>query len=299
MWHKVLSPEIIDEQRETEVNILHISDLHFGTRHWDGNDQILLDKLNSYSTDLVVNTGDNTSDSLESEYKEAEQFLKGLNCEHVISIAGNHDKRNMHSHEYFKKYIGQDEQRILPLNPKQSIKKHLYLQNDITRLDDHFTDLNYLRLLSIGNISVLIICLDSTVLYEDEGYVEKEILKGFSQKIKHLKYDKSLLLIHHSILTMDKEPLRSSFHVTDFVREHQIQDIFCGHTHRLDLQTSSDLYLKNSFTQYMVGTLSSSNRMGNDNQFLYLENWGSSEMQIYLIRIHLKGDALSFTEELI
>ena len=98
---------------------------------------------------------------------------------------------------------------------------------------------------------------------------------------------------------MDEEPLRSSFHVTDFVREHQIKDIFCGHTHRLDLQKSSDLYLKNSFTQYMVGTLSSSNRMGNDNQFLYLENWGSSDLQIHLIRIHIKGDALSFTGELI
>jgi len=74
------------------MNILHISDLHFGTRHWDGNDALLLDKINSYAADLVVNTGDNTSDSLESEYKDAEQFLKGIRCEHVISVAGNHDK---------------------------------------------------------------------------------------------------------------------------------------------------------------------------------------------------------------
>ncbi len=280
------------------MNILHISDLHFGTRHWEGNDQLLLDKLNSYSADLVLNTGDNTSDSLESEYKDAQQFLKGLNCEQVVSIAGNHDKRNMHSHEYFKKHIGLVD-RILPLNPKQTVKKHLYLQDDISRLDDHFTDLNYIKLASIGNTTVLIVCLDSTVLYEDEGYVDREILKGFSQKIKKLRYDKSLLLIHHSILTMDEEPLRSSFHVTDFVREHQIKDIFCGHTHRLDLQKSSDLYKKNSFTQYMIGTLSSSNRMGNDNQFLFLEDWGSSKIQLHLIKIHVKDDTLRFTEELI
>lgn len=280
------------------MNILHISDLHFGTRHWDGNDQILLDKLNSYPTDLVVNTGDNTSDSLESEYKEAEQFLKGINCEQVISIAGNHDKRNMHSHEYFKRYISHTK-RISPLNPEQTIKRHLYLQKDITKLDDLFTDLNYIELINIKNVIVLIICLDSTVLYEDEGYVEKEILKSFSQEITQLKYDKSILLIHHSVLSTDKEPLRSSFHVTDFVRKHQIKDIFCGHTHRLDLQKSSDLYLKNSFTQYMVGTLSSSNRMGNDNQFLYLENWGSTELQIHLIRVFLNDGVMSFKEELI
>jgi len=280
------------------VNILHISDLHFGTRHWGGNDQLLLDKLNSYSADLVVNTGDNTSDSLESEFKDAEKFLRGITCNQVISIAGNHDKRNMHSHEYFKQYISHCE-RILPLKPEQTIKRHLYLQKDITRLDDHFTDLNYIKLIRIGSVTVLIVCLDSTVLYEDEGYVEKEILKSFSLKIEQLKYDKSILLIHHSILTMDEEPLRSSFHVTDFVRKHQIKDIFCGHTHRLDLQKSSDLYLKNSFTQYMVGTLSSSNRMGNDNQFLYLENWGTAQMQIHLIRIFLNEGIMSFREELI
>jgi len=33
--------------------------------------------------------------------------------------------------------------------------------------------------------------------------------------------------------------------------------------------------------------------------FLYLENWGTSELQIHLIRIHRDGDVLSFTEELI
>ncbi len=280
------------------MNILHISDLHFGTRHWDGNDQILLDKLNSYSADLVVNTGDSTSDSLESEFKDAEKFLRGIRCDHLISIAGNHDKRNMHSHEYFKRYISISD-RVLPLKPEQTVKRHLYLQKDITRLDDHFTDLNYIKLISIGSVTVLIVCLDSTVLYEDEGYVEKEILKSLSLKIKHLEYDKSILLIHHSILTMDEEPLRSSFHVTDFVRKHQIKDIFCGHTHRLDLQKSSDLYLKNSFTQYMVGTLSSSNRMGNDNQFLYLKNWGTAELQIHLIRIFLNDGVMSFREELI
>ena len=77
------------------------------------------------------------------------------------------------------------------------------------------------------------------------------------------------------------------------------RSVFCGHTHRLDLQKSSDLYLKNSFTQYMVGTLSSSNRMGNDNQFLYLENWGTAEMQIHVIKIFLNDGVMTFTEELI
>jgi len=280
------------------MNILHISDLHFGTRHWDGNNEMLLDKLNSYPADLVINTGDSTSDGLESEYQDAGQFLNKIACENTISIAGNHDKRTMRSHEYFEKYIDNDKS-ITPANPELAVKKDLYLQRDITKVNNHFTDLSYAKVLTIDNSTVLVVCLDSNSLYEDEGFVEREILRAITKKIKWVKYDKSLLLIHHSILTMDAEPLRNSFHVTAFVREHKIEDVFCGHTHRLDLRKSIDLYYKNSFTQYMVGSLSSSNLMGNDNQFLYFENWGSSKMQIHLIRIVFDNGVMSFREEFI
>jgi 3',5'-cyclic AMP phosphodiesterase CpdA len=280
------------------VNILQISDVHFGARHWDGNDERLLDKINSYPADLVVNTGDSTTDALEGEYQDAERFLKGITCENVISAVGNHDKRNMRSHEYFRKYIDPDE-IILPSRPERTSKKDIYLQRDITKTENFFTDLNYVKLLNIDSMTVLIICIDSIVPYKDEGFVEEEILRSISQKIKRLKYDKSMMLIHHSILTMDSEPLLNSFHVTDFIRKHEIEDVFCGHTHRLDLRKNTDLRFNSSFTQYMVGSLSSRNLMGNDNQFLYLENWGTSEMRIHLIRILLVDGVMSFIEELI
>ena len=280
------------------MNILQISDLHFGTRHWDGNNEMLLDKINSYPADLVINTGDNTTDGLESEYQDAGLFLKGITCENVISIIGNHDKRNMRSHEYFEKYIDHGE-IILPSRPELTTKKDLYLQRDISKTKNYFTDLNYIKIVTIDSMTVLVICIDSNILYEDDGFVEEEILRNISRKINRMKYDKSMMLIHHSILTMDSEPLRNSFHVTDFVREHKIEDVFCGHSHRLDLRKSTDLYFKNSFTQYMVGSVSTSNLMGNDNQFLYLENWGTSEVRIHLIRIFFKDGVMSFTEELI
>jgi len=280
------------------VNILQISDLHFGTRHWEGNDDKLLNKINSYPADLVINTGDSTTDGLECEFQEAGRFLKGISCEHVISAVGNHDKRNMRSHEYYRKYIDLDEV-ISPSRPELTIKKDIYLQRNISKTKNYFTDLNYLKLLNIDGVNVLIICIDSTILYEDEGFVEEEILRSISRKIEGLKYDKSMMLIHHPILTMDTEPLRNSFHVTDFISKHKIEDVFCGHTHRLDLRKSTDLRLNSSFTQYMVGSLSSSNLMGNDNQLLYYENWGTSEMRMYLTRILRDDDGLSFIEELL
>ncbi len=62
------------------MNILHISDLHFGLRHWNGDDEKLLDKINSYHADIVINTGDSTTDGLESEFQDAEHFLKKIKC---------------------------------------------------------------------------------------------------------------------------------------------------------------------------------------------------------------------------
>jgi 3',5'-cyclic AMP phosphodiesterase CpdA len=280
------------------VNIVHLSDIHFGTRHWEGDDQLLLDKINAYPADLVINTGDNTSDGLESEYQDAGQFLKGITCENVISIIGNHDKRNMRSHEYFKKYIYHNEV-ISPARPELTTKKTLFLNRDITKIKDNFTDLNYTKLLNINGMTVLVICIDSNILSDDEGFVEEELLRMISRKIIRMKYDKSLMLIHHSILATDEGPLQNSLLLTDFVRENKIEDVFCGHTHQLDLRKSTDLFFNNSFTQYMVGSLSSCNHANDDNMFLYFEKWGTSEMQLHLIRIILDGDSVNFTEELL
>lgn len=280
------------------MNILHISDLHFGTRHWGGNDDILLDKLNLYPADLVINTGDSTSDGLESEYMEAGQFLTGIACENVISIIGNHDKRNMRSHDYYKKYI--DHSGVIsPARPELVTKKDIYLRKDTTNIDNNFTDLNYIKLVTVDTMSVLVICLDSNVLYKDEGFVEEQILKSISREISQIRYDKSMILIHHPILAGDPTPLLNPLLLTDFATEHEIEDVFCGHTHLINLRKSTDLVLKKSITQYMVGSLSSGNRVGDDNNFLFLEDWGTSGMRIHLIRILLEDGNMNFTEEII
>ncbi len=280
------------------MNVLQISDLHFGPRHWEGDDAKLLDKINSYNADIVINTGDSTSDGLESEYQDAGRFLKNITCENVISIIGNHDKRNMRSHEYFRQYIYNHE-IIAPSRPELTIKKDLFLKRDITKIKDNFTDLNYVKSLTIDDVTVLIICIDSNQLSVDEGFVEEEVLRKISKKIGRMKYDKSMILIHHSILATDEGPLINSMLLTDFVREHKIKHVFCGHSHQLDLRKTTDLYFDYSFNQYMCGTLSSCNHRDDDYMFLFYENWGTSEMRIYLIRIFFDGDSVSFNEELI
>ena len=58
---------------------------------------------------------DNTTDGLESEFQEVGSFLKSIESENVISVIGNHDKRNMRGSEFFKKYL-YDPEIIYPLD---------------------------------------------------------------------------------------------------------------------------------------------------------------------------------------
>ena len=278
------------------MNVLHISDLHFGPRHWEGKDKMLIKKINSFDTDIVINTGDNTTDGLEDEYIKAGRFLKAIKCKNVISIIGNHDKRNMRSHELFRKYIYNPEIIYIPEMEKTK-KQHLFLNREITKVRDNFTDINFIKSITINKQIVLIISIDSNELYKDDGYVEIEVLNVVSKKIKQIEYDLPLLLIHHSLLGTDEAPLKNSSAIIDFVHEHNIKYIFCGHTHELELMQTTDLYSGNSFAQFMCGSLSSINHTNDDNMFLYFENLGNENMHLLLVRIFLKEGSVTFKEE--
>lgn len=278
------------------MNILHISDMHFGPRHWDGNDKLLLEEINSFDTDLVINTGDNTTDGLESEFTEAGKFLKQIKCKNIVSTLGNHDKRNMRSHELFQQYI--DNSKIVTISKTiNTSKKHLFLNLDITKLNDHFTDINFVKSIVIKGKKVLVISIDSNELYNDDGYVEEEVLIAVSNIIDHTDFDLPLLLTHYSVLGTDECPLKNSATLIDFVQKHKIKHVFCGHTHELELMRTNDLYNGHSFDQFMCGTLSSRNHPKDDNMFLYYENFGSKDIHLFVIRIYLDKDKLQFKKE--
>ena len=278
------------------MNILHISDIHFGPRHWDGNDKRLLEKINSFDADLVINTGDNTTDGLESEYAEAGSFLKEIKCENVVSTLGNHDKRNMRSHELFQKYI--DNSEIITISKTiKTTKTNLFLNLEITKVNDHFTDINFVKTIEIEDKKVLVISIDSNELYSDDGYVEKKVLRAVSKVIKQSEYDIPLLLTHYSVLGTDECPLKNSARLIDFIQKHKIKHVFCGHTHELELMRTNDLYHGHKFDQYMCGTLSSRNHPNDDNMFLYYENLGTKAMHLHVIRIFIDNNKLIFKEK--
>ena len=280
------------------MNILHISDMHFGPRHWLGKNELLLAKLNSYVADIVINTGDNTTDSLENEFKAAGNFLKSIKCQNIISIPGNHDKRNMRSADYFRQYID-DIEVIRPLNRNNCRKNNIFLDGNPNGIKEDFTDINFLKKITINSETVLAVCLDTNTLYSDNGFVDAEILKTLSHAIKKESYDRIILLNHHSILDTDSDPLFNSKMVVEFVREHNIEHIFCGHTHQLSIMKSTDLYQKHSFTQYKNGSLSSANTPSDTNMFLYYKNFGTKVMDIHIVRVTDENESLTFKEEVI
>jgi 3',5'-cyclic AMP phosphodiesterase CpdA len=272
--------------------------MHFGPRHWQGSSELLLEKLNSYAADIVINTGDSTTDALEIEFEAAGKFLKSIECQHMISIPGNHDKRNMRSAEYFRQYID-DVEVVRPLDRKNCSKKNIFLDANVNGITEHFTDINFLRNIVIDGVSVLVVCLDSCELYEDSGLVDREMLRAVSHAIGKASCDQIILLNHHSILDTDSDPLFNSRIVIDFVRENNIEHVFCGHTHQLSMMRSTDLYHKHSFTQYKNGSLSSVNTPHDTNMFMYYKNFGSEEMTVHVVRVIVENEGLKFEEEII
>ena len=280
------------------MNILHISDLHFGPRHWEGNNDFLLEKLNSYSADIIINTGDSTTDSLESEFKAAGAFLNSLECQNVISIPGNHDKRNMRAQDFFRQYIDNIE-IVRPVNLAKCTKNKILIDQFTTGIKEHFTDINFIKKISIGGKSLLVVCIDSNETYQDIGYIDQEMLRSVSVKISEFEYDDIILLNHYSIIDSDGDPMFNSDRIINFVKQHKIEHVFCGHGHNLEISKTIDLIRNNSFTQYKNGTLSSHNSFKDSNMFLYYENFAEKNMKIHIVRMSICGDKIEFEEEAI
>lgn len=277
------------------MNLIHISDIHFGPYHWAADDNILLERLNAVGADVVLNTGDMTSDSLEDEFRQAQQFLSKLTCNNVISINGNHDKFSRRSQEMFREFI-YDTEFVQPTDPAKVVKNKVFIDPASAKLNTYFTELNYTHLIEVNGEKVLFVCVDTNMFQRHEGYVEVQILDALGKEIARQPHDRALMLAHHSVLGTDEHPLINSQRLTDFIYEHRIEATFCGHTHELDLSCVTDLVQGRSFRQFMGGTLSSVNASRDKNMFCTYENFGTPDEIITVTRMTLTDSSLEFEE---
>jgi 3',5'-cyclic AMP phosphodiesterase CpdA len=72
------------------ARILHVSDLHFGTREDPAMEHALLSLLERTAPELVIATGDLTHRGRRDQHERAARFLRALNLP-LLAIPGNHD----------------------------------------------------------------------------------------------------------------------------------------------------------------------------------------------------------------
>lgn len=280
------------------MNILHITDIHFGPYHWAADDNCVLERLNAFNADVVFNTGDLTSDSLESEFEEARDFLGQLKCSNVLSIMGNHDKYAKGSHLMFRDMIC-DGPFLAPKDPSKIEKPHVYFEPHRMTLDTYLTETTYVRVLDIRGEKTLVICIDTNQFQSDRGYVEEQMLHSIAGQMAGLTYDRALMLSHHSSLSTDEDPTWNSKRVTDFILEHNIEAVFCGHTHELDIVEVSDIVRGGAYRQFMCGSLASINISRDSNMFCTYENFGTAEEIITVTRMYPKENGIEFVETVV
>ena len=277
------------------MNLLHITDIHFGPYHWAVDDELVLARLNAFDADIVLNTGDMTSDSLQVEFQQMQGFLSKLECTNVVSILGNHDKYSKRSHEMFREYI-YDGQFIQPKDKAKIKKDKVFFSPINMRIGDYFTDVNFLRRFEVNGEIVLFVCIDTTLFQSDFGFVEEQILASIKDEIAATKYDRLLMLTHHPILDSDEDPLINTKRMTDFALDIGIEASFCGHTHELEIVELSNIIEGKKFRQFMIGSLCSVNIHRESNMFCTYENFGTPDEVITIVRMFPTDDGVEFVE---
>jgi 3',5'-cyclic-AMP phosphodiesterase len=86
--------------------IAHISDLHCGSPHFVPNLlERAISEVNESEPDVVVCSGDLTTNGFRQEYVEAAGYLRRLDCDTLVVIPGNHDSRNV-GYVHFEDHFG-------------------------------------------------------------------------------------------------------------------------------------------------------------------------------------------------
>jgi len=88
------------------MRIAHISDLHFSSSLFvQGYADNVARIVNKERPDLLVVTGDLTTDGYVAEFEAAKRFLDGLAVKDMLIVPGNHDARNL-GYTIFEEIIG-------------------------------------------------------------------------------------------------------------------------------------------------------------------------------------------------
>ena len=87
--------------------IVQLSDLHCGTQFFLPNLlERAISEVNELAPEVVIVSGDLTTNGFKDEYALAKRYLDTIECESIVVIPGNHDSRNV-GYVHFEELFGE------------------------------------------------------------------------------------------------------------------------------------------------------------------------------------------------
>jgi 3',5'-cyclic AMP phosphodiesterase CpdA len=190
------------------LKIAQFSDIHCGDKRFS--DEMInhfIEKINSFSPDIVILAGDLTAEGYEEQFIKAKEYLKKIRCKRVLVIAGNHDFKNV-GYEHFKKYYGSTTKKMV-------IKKR--------ELDDFSQD-------------VKIYAVDSNKPDMGEGEIGRYKYKHIEEFLKDSEKDFTIFVLHHHLISipgtgLERNDVHDAGDVLKLITDLKVNLVLSGHQH--------------------------------------------------------------------
>jgi 3',5'-cyclic AMP phosphodiesterase CpdA len=202
------------------LNVIHISDLHFGEPFVPRVAQALHEKIHQFAPDLLVVSGDLTQRAKVGEFVAARDFLQTLPAIPQIVVPGNHDVPLYRFHERL-------------FTPYRLYERYISAQR------------NYV----IQRNDAVVVALDTSNPHRfvDNGRIRPAQLELLTQAFDAAAADATRIVVMHHHLAPSPDYDRSQTmpgakKVLDVLIRHRVDLILAGHIHRAYVGNSLDIY---------------------------------------------------------
>ncbi|MBD3254833.1 MAG: metallophosphoesterase [Candidatus Lokiarchaeota archaeon] len=182
------------------VEIIQISDLHYGSNHFRENLMLnVVDYINDSKPDLVMCTGDVTHRGHLDQYQKIKSYFDRINTK-ILCVVGNHDAK-YNGIINFEKFIGPRRSKIVLKDEKLAI---LGLQS----AKDDFS----------------------------EGELGDEQLSLLINELRNHSGRKKILALHHHLIAVPyagrtRSTLLDAGEALEIIRMHKVDLVCMGHRH--------------------------------------------------------------------